>query len=108
MILLPLNEKIPTRPNVPGGFALVGGSQGLGSVFNERNIVLSAGLQHGLNICTLAIEMNQDDGLGQISEASTLVEEGLEQGGVQIPGGAIAVNKNGFSPQVANRACPRQ
>jgi len=39
--------------------------------------------------------MNQDDGLGQISEASTLVEEGLEQGGVQIPGGAIAVNKNG-------------
>ena len=58
MILLPLKEKTPMTPKIPGGPAPIGGAQRLGRVLDHRDPMTGADPQDASVVGALAVEVD--------------------------------------------------
>ena len=74
MILFPLKENTPARPNEPGRPAPVGGAQCLGGILHQRDPVPVAQRGEGVVVGGLPVEVDGHQGPGEAAGPGPVVQ----------------------------------
>ena len=84
---------------LPAFLSFIGCGDGLGSVFDDIEIMPGGNLHDGVHVAHLAIEVDRNDGLGARTDRC------FDLRGIEVVGSAIDVDEDRHSSHARNTAC---
>jgi hypothetical protein len=103
MILFPLKEKIPIWPSVPGADLLVARAQRFRRVLDQRHAVQAAGVEDGIHVRGLPVEVGEDHGPRHPAPAPRVLELLSQERGIHVPAALVRVDEDRRSAFVDDR-----
>src|SRR5208283_139618 len=101
--LIPIERVDPDVAERTGCPIAVYGAECFGGVFEHWHVIASADRQDRIHVRALAIQIYNDHSAGQLVPPRALPKRAIEDVRVQVPCGAVAIQKYRLGPQVTDR-----